>query len=63
MKSFLDMLKTTYVVLGGVALIGASFGVPVWLAIHGSWWWICMELVTAPFGIATAVWFLDKTGV
>lgn len=56
MKDFLDVLKKTYIICGAAALFVVFGFAPVALAIELNPWWAVVELVTAPLGIAVAVW-------
>ena len=58
-KIFIGMIILSFII-SGILMLGFTLGLPIYLAVTYSWWWLLLMIVTIPIGLCSLVVFANR---
>ena len=58
-KIFIGMVILS-LIISGILMLGFTIGLPIYLAVTYSWWWLLLMIVTIPIGLCSLVVFANR---
>lgn len=58
-KIFIGMIILSFII-SGILMLGFTLGLPIYLAVTYSWWWLLLMIVTLPIGLCSLVVFANR---